>query len=357
MPGKRVTVQDIANALGLSRNTVSKVLNGTGSISDKTRSAILNKAAEMNYKQFAEMAHIKSPLKNRCIALLSHSAMPKTYFGSRLVTGFEKIISEKGYTLSMFIVRENEYASLTLPSNFDKHKVDAIICTEIFDEQYSSMLCELGKPILFADMHANVSSMPLEADGIIMENRHSTYRMVKTLIKAGLTKLSFVGDRSHCLSFRERWEGLTQALSDASLTSFEPANILDADSPNYHDPIWLEKRCQSISQFPEAFICANDFIAISLMRVLKARGLRIPQDLLITGFDDSMEASIVEPKLTTVHIYSEEMGALTAQMLLNRIENPSLIHHICYVKTTPIFRASTGSITDKADFSPPAEGF
>jgi LacI family transcriptional regulator len=96
---------------------------------------------------------------------------------------------------------------------------------------------------------------------------------------------------------------------------------------------------------PSAFICANDFIAINVMKVLKNKNIQIPEDIVICGFDDAPESQIVDPHLTTVHIFNNEMGILAAEMLLSRLKNPTKPFQITHVKTEPIFRGSTGRIT------------
>lgn len=96
-----------------------------------------------------------------------------------------------------------------------------------------------------------------------------------------------------------------------------------------------------MKNLPSAFICANDFIAISTMKALKNKNITIPDEIAICGFDDSPEASIVEPSLTTVHIFSTDMGIIAAEMLISRLKNPSKPYQITHVKTKPIYRKST----------------
>ena len=92
---------------------------------------------------------------------------------------------------------------------------------------------------------------------------------------------------------------------------------------------------------PDAFVCANDYLAVHLMKALKCLNLRIPEDVMVAGFDDSPEATVAEPPLSTVRIPSGEMGFIAAGILLDRIQRPTLPYRCCYIQTTPVWRSST----------------
>ena len=92
---------------------------------------------------------------------------------------------------------------------------------------------------------------------------------------------------------------------------------------------------------PDAFVCANDYLAIQLMVALKRRGLSVPNDVMITGFDGSPESAVVDPPLTTAQIPSVEMGRCAAVLLHMRIKDTSAPFTIIQFKTTPIFRGTT----------------
>ncbi|MEK8213026.1 LacI family DNA-binding transcriptional regulator [Paenibacillus sp. FSL L8-0463] len=116
------------------------------------------------------------------------------------------------------------------------------------------------------------------------------------------------------------------------------------DDRYFADYKWLKERLASMKKLPSAFVCANDFIAIHVIRILKDLNIRIPEEVMVCGFDNAPESRIVEPHLTTVHIHRSEMGFLAAEMLLSRIENPDRPPQVTYVKTKPIFHQSTGHV-------------
>jgi LacI family transcriptional regulator len=351
MLNKKITVQDIADELGISRNTVSKALNNTGTLADATKSKIIQKAIEMGYKQFAYVNN-KSLFStnvsaNKEIALFTHSMPNSTHFGSYLLSGFEEKISNQGYRLPMYVIRDNELNSSSLPSNFNPETIDGIICIELFDKKYSQLICELGIPTLFVDSPCTHNNSPVNADILLMENYHSIYNMTKTLIDNNKTNIGFIGDIYHCESFYERWKGYCAALFDSKIHFDISSSILENDKEPYGNSEWLGNKIMEISVLPDAFICANDFIAINVIKALKHKNLSVPDDILICGFDDSMESKIIEPHLTTVNIPSYEMGDIAANLLLSRIDNPSIPFRTMHVRTLVKFRASTGNILNE----------
>ena len=246
--------------------------------------------------------------------------------------------------MSIHIIRETEIEELALPNNFDIKNVDGIICIELFDKKYIQLISSLEIPTIFIDFISDTLYPELNADIILMENERSTYLITKKLIDTGITDIGFVGDYVHCKSFNERWVGFNKALNDSKLNVNLSSCILEDDSCPYGDFDWMTGQIEKIKKLPSAFVCANDFIAISVMKALKGKGIKIPEEIAICGFDDSPESRIVDPHLTTVHIFNNDMGILAAEMLLSRLKNPSKPYQITHVKTEPVFRASFGGI-------------
>lgn len=343
MSKPKVTIQDIADSLKLSRNTVSKALNGNENIAEETRKKVIEEAIKLKYKHFAFMntENLTAQKKGGNIALFTSHLPTGPHFGSMLLSELEKKISAEGYNLSIHILRDTEINALTLPNNFELKSVDGIVCIEQFDKKYSQLISSLGIPTIFIDCTADMSYNELNADILLMENMHSTYSVTKKLIENGYNKIGFIGDYNHCKSFNERWIGFNKALSDFNIKLNLSYCILDSDQYPYNDFNWIKSKLDNMKNLPSAFIYANDFIAISTMKALKDKNITIPDEIAICGFDDSPEASIVDPSLTTVHIFSSDMGIIAAEMLLSRLKNPSKPYQITHVKTNPIYRKST----------------
>ena len=356
----RVTIQDIADALGVSRNTVSKAINNTGVLADATRDKILKKAVEMGYKQFSyinlEDFRPTAPADSRSsaaetrqigvITLLTTTAIDNSHFSSTMLDKIHRELSRAGYSLNMFRISKEETAACRLPESFSPEKTDAIICIEVFDFAYSSFLAELDIPVLFVDGPAPCPGKKLYADMLLMNNRTEIHSFMAEMYRRGKRSFGFVGETMHCMSFWERFEAMKEALQifglpydeSCSITALDPDSGIDSGEA-YQD--YLEGELAKMPRLPEVFVCANDFVAYDLLMACKRRGLTVPKDFLLCGFDDSPESRVMTPTLTTIHIHSQIMGYSAAQLLLTRLENPNLHYRTVYTETSLMYREST----------------
>lgn len=339
---KRITMQNIADACGLSRNTVSKIFNGRGAVPDSTREYVLAKAQELGYRH-AVNTESPSPLPvpSRNIALLTHSKPLNHNFGSLFITNFTDQICRSGYNLKIFEIAEEDYANRVLPTHFSGSEISGIVAIELFDQEYTRMLCTLGLPLLLIDSYPRAPGDLMQCDLVYMENYASTKAMAARMIKAGARTLGFVGDMNHCSSFLERWNGFRAAMADAGLPVDNRLCILSDDSNPYGEVNWMLKELTAMPCIPDGFVCANDFIAIRVMQALRKMGLSIPRDVMITGFDGSPEAEVVDPPLTTAQIPGADIGRIAAGILLARIFRPEIPFSCTFIRTTPVWREST----------------
>ena len=348
--GKRVTLQEIADALGMSRNTVSRALNNSGSVSSETRSKICQMATAMGYKQFSLVDTADTGTSTLLalkdgkteIALFTHSFPGASHSGTKLLEAFQNRIDSLGYKLSINIIKDNDIESLSLPTNFSMDNIAGILCIELFSEKYSKFLCSLNIPILFVDTPV-LQKFGLAADTLYMENVTSVYRLISSFIQSGKRNISFVGDRFHCQSFNERWQAYVSAMTDSGIGIDTGSCILDDDSSPYKDTDYLTARISELGKMPEVFFCANDYLAICTIKALRQLGKKVPKDVAVCGFDNAPEATIIEPSLTTVKIHSSSMGFIAAEILLSRIANPNTPYKKTYVETDIIIRESTGN--------------
>ena len=340
MAMKRITMQEIADACGLSRNTVSKVFNGRGAVPDVTRNLVLAKAKELGYFSFPEEDKPR-PRPSGNIALLTQHKLLSHNFGAFFITSFTDQISRLGYTMKIFEVAPREIAARQLPPNFDLEHTAGILGIELFDRDYLDLVCSLNKPTVFVDGSARAHYSLINCDFISMENVASEKALVNRMIARGAKKIGFVGDIEHCNSFYERWEGFCSALNEACLPLNRDLCILEPDSELYADTEWLLRHLAAMPAMPDGFACANDYLAIHLMNALKKMGLSIPEDVMVTCFDGSFEAAVIDPSLTTAQIACADIGRLAAYLLDERIRMPGFPYHWTYVKSELIWGHST----------------
>ena len=338
---RRVTIQDVAEACGLSRNTVSKVFNDRGTVPETTRQMVLKKAQELGYLQLSEEGAASPKLHTRHIALLTRHMPGDYHFGSIFIPAFAAQLSRAGYTLMMYEISDEDLRKGNLPTQINLEQTAAILGIELFDQDYINQICDLSLPLILVDGCCGAATSLINCDIISMENLASTMALVDHVIDKGARRIGFIGDADHCNSFHERWIGFYTALARAGLTLDRDLCILDKDSEAYSDEAWLAGRLRQMPQLPDALICVNDYIAIHVMNAVKQLGFSIPGQIMVTGFDGTAQSAVVEPALTTVLIPGVDVGRIAADILLNRIENPSRPPMLSYVRTQPVWREST----------------
>ena len=374
----RVTIQDIADALGVSRNTVSKAINNTGILAEATRERVLRKAVEMGYKQFSYVslpdvgtpagagtqsspapgsgrlsvslpeASESLPRRNGVISMLTTQNLGNSHFSSTMLDRFQRGLTEAGYSFMMHRVTEENLSRKELPATFHPELTDGILCIEMFDSSYSEMICGLGIPTLFVDAPAAFYSRRLASDLLLMDNKTEILTFIREMVARGKKTFGFIGETGHCISFHERFAAMREGLFEAGL-AFEPAYCISSyeeialypDSFTYQD--YLSHQLEQMKRLPEVFVCANDFVAMDTLIAFRKLGIRVPEDVMLCGFDNSPESRVMVPTLTSVHIHSQIMGIAAVNLLLSRIQEPSLHYRTVYTETTLIYRESTGN--------------
>ncbi|MBQ6523742.1 MAG: LacI family DNA-binding transcriptional regulator [Atopobiaceae bacterium] len=344
----RVTIQDIADALGLSRNTVSKALNNSEGLADATRERILQAAIDMGYKQFAyarDLMNAQSRLTSRTavlgdsskreVALITTTYLASPHFSSLMLDAFQNELAQFGLTLNTHRASPANLADLSLPVTLDLDRVVAIVCIEMFDWAYDEMLCDLGVPILFVDGPAHLHGECLPADQLYMESVPQVMQLVNGMLEKGCQRIGFIGNWEHCQSFLERYSAFRLAM----LMAGAPVNSLHCIRENHSDGI---RSClETAGDLPDLFICANDFVALDTLQALREMGLDVPHDVMLAGFDDAAESRRSIPAITTIHTHTQVMAYSAIQLLRTRVEEPSLDFRRVYTETTLIYRAST----------------
>ena len=360
----RVTLQDIADELGLSRNTVSKAINNTGVLAERTRDRVLLKAKEMGYKQFSYLQFDSDPIAklnlpiqkketakqnpNKEIAILSAGFIGSSHFASKMIDRFQKDFSELGYSISMYRIMPMELQSLSLPSSFDPGSISGILCLELFQADYLRMLCGLGLPILMIDGPVSIFEGTIPADQLLMDNQSQLFLFMKEMKRRGKVNISYVGDIHHCQSFYERYSAVCQCVNAFGLN--ETQSITGGTISKYDNSyiLYLEESLRALPALPDVFVCANDFVALDFLNLLQTMGFSVPGDVWLCGFDDSPESRIMVPSLTTIHIHSLIMGQTAVRLLHSRICEPDLPFRTVYTQTDLIYRSSTGDGTAPA---------
>jgi LacI family transcriptional regulator len=357
----RVTIQDIADALGISRNTVSKAINDSPGLAESTRRKILQKATEMGYKQFSYINNVNqgllmpgkdahsignsanAPVKE--IAFFTNGFLGGSHFAITMLDQFQLELSQWGYSLTMHRISSEELQALRLPVTFNRSRTSGIICAELFHCGYARMLCELDIPLLLVDSPACTVKTAINADRLMMDNTQCIFSFISNMVQKGRKEIGFIGHANHCQSFFERYLAFRDAMQlyggmireEFCLTGTYQ-NKQYPSGAEYRS--YIKEHLTTLDHLPDVFVCANDFIAIDSMFVLRQMGLSVPEDVMLCGFDDSPESKFITPSLTTMRIRSKDMGSCAVQLLLSRIQHPNLAYRTLYTTTELVYRES-----------------
>lgn len=351
---QRVTLQDIADELGLSRNTISKAINNTGVLAESTRARVLRKAQEMGYKQFSYMefkenmgselrpAFLAPASSRNEVVILMAGLVSSSHFASPMLESMQQELSELGYSMSMYSIMPEELNSLQLPGALDLDNTAAIVCVELFSAPYCRMLAKLKIPLLMIDGPVTILEGTIPADQLMMDNQKNLYAFAAEMKRRGRSRIGFIGDFRHCQSFYERYIAFRQAVDLYGLKDTGTITGITVRMEREEYLSVLRTSISSVKEWPDVYICANDFIAIDVLRVLHSLDIQVPDDLWLCGFDNSPEARIVTPQLTTIRIHGRSIGHVAVNLILSRISSPESDYRTVYVSTDLIFRKSTG---------------
>lgn len=348
---KKVLIQDIANEMGLSRNTVAKALKNDGIVMEATRKKIIRKAYEMGYQKLApevleelkgepQGENVKTAKETKKYAILM-SPYETDDFWSGVVLGItERIKEENGSCMLLFVTLEDEKNGI-LPSAMLNDEIEGIMCLKVFPQNYTDKIIALGIPIVFMD--SPVLRLPYRCfhDIILLEGAQSVYEITMDLIRRGCRKIGFIGDISYCQSINDRWRGYCTALQDAGLQIDKASCMIECREDRYYSREAIEEGLGAMKELPDAFVCANDYIALVVIQYLKTHQILVPQRVAVTGFDNKKECMIIEPHITSVNTTNRRIGYRVAEQLLWRIANPIMHTEIITIATEPYFRESS----------------
>lgn len=336
---KTVTVSDIADALNLSRNTVSKALNGKH-VPTKTRNMVLHAAIEMGYKGYKLAASSEVSLGQKKFLILSSRLLMNINYYISVLKGIEESLTNYDIELLQFNITNSDSFS-KFKRYLENNTVDGIICIEFFESDYIAELLQLEPNVIFLDFPLCNTVLDGKYDVILPESHHEIKNYCMKLIQEeNCHTFGFVGDYRHCLSFYERFTGMREALFLSGLPVDLQYCILKEDSSPYDSPTLIQALTE-LSALPDCFVAANDTIALNLLTALRQLKVSVPEKVKVIGFDNIAEAKRSNPPLTSVNVNKAALGKKIITQLLDRISNPAQASQIIHITSKIIIRSST----------------
>lgn len=354
---KRVGINDIATYLDISRNTVSKVMNDRGRVSDNIRTKVIEAAIELGYTKLPEhllkehkmsQEHQEVEVsKAKNILVLAIAPDFSTFWGS-IINGITNELTDKGFTCLYNFLNFDQEKVFEVPSIIKEVDIAGIIVMNLYNKEAMEKLATTGIPVVYFDIPLGVDIIEMNTDVVVLEGRKSIYKITRQLIEQGDEVLGFIGDTSYCKSIKERWLGFVNAHEYAGLKLHNEYCFTSHRQGHFYFEKETEGAIESlvhdINLLPDAFVCANDVIAQKVIKKLANYGVRVPEDIRISGFDDIFRGD-EESQLTSVYIDIHQVGRRLAEQVVWRINNPDREHEVIKICGKIQYRQSTNRPT------------
>lgn len=332
---RQVTIVDIARETGVSYSTVSRVLSGFEFVKEETRQRVLEAAQRLGYVANVGARSLAGGRAN-IIGLLV-PGLDNGYIGE-IARGIDEELSRVNYDLMLYTTHRQRGKESIHAHAIANGLTDGLILVVPLVTDYLRELQAQGFPYVLVDQ----SDPSGQSHVVDATNWQGAYEATQYLIQLGHRRIGLITGMMQIASARERLEGYRAALADHDIP-FDLDLVVQGD-------FWQPMGYQAASKLldldhpPTAIFASNDLSAFGAMQAVHERGLRIPEDVSVIGFDDIPQASLVHPKLTTVRQPLDEMGRVAVRMLLEQLENPSQPARRVTLSTQLIVRDSCQAI-------------
>jgi DNA-binding LacI/PurR family transcriptional regulator len=319
---KHATLSDVAAKVGVAPMTVSRVINGSGYVSEETREKVLQAAKKMNYRRNGLARNLKRQKTETVGLVIGDISNP---FSTELANAVRETLSLKGFNLFICISEHSAKEDIAAFEALVDHNVDGLIIATRSNTEGDDRLvgiADSGVPMVVVGRDFTHGSV----DSISADNLSGGFDATQHLIDLGHKRIGFIGASFENRTRLKRLQGYVAALTKNKISIDERLITgrkgTTADAPGYStEAIGYEgmKRLLSLPKRPTAVFARNDFTAVGAISAAKEAGLRIPQDIAVVGFDDTPLALHTTPPLTTVRQPMKRQGQIAAEMLLRRI--------------------------------------
>lgn len=330
MPKKQVTIADIAKACGTSTVTVSKALCGRSGVSEEVRAKIRETADKMGY---VSTKSVSNKMEGVIGVLIPNKFInPNGSFYWALYNNILKLLKSEGISCIQENIGAEEESAISVPNLFSNNRITGVISLGQLSAPYLRMLMNHTNNLVLLDYYVP----GVEVDCVVTNGYDGGYMLTDHLISLGHKEIGFIGTRTATSSIFDRFMGYVKGMLEYGL-EINPEWIIPdrlSDGERF-------ERLELPGRLPSAFVCNCDETAFVAIRDLKARGLSVPGDISVVGYDDYLISEISDPPITTIHVDSEEMAKAAIRALFKRIANPSLPKRTCILTGKLVVKEST----------------
>lgn len=344
---KRPTIKDVAKMAGLSLSTVSLVINKNGYVSEETRINVLRVVKELGYHPSRAAKGLASKTSGNIGFILSddHFSQAEPFY-TMIFLGTEFEARDHNYYILLTTVGKTFKEPQSVPRFLLERNVDGVIIAGKINPKLVDYVDRLGLPMMLVDY-----TFPKKRiSSVLIDNRKGAHLAVQHLVNLGHREIGFIGGDIEHPSLAERFLAYKDCLVANGIAPNQNLMMTDEPDSGMKNGSSAIRRMLERDGKPTAIFAANDAMAIGCMQYVKQRGMKIPDDVAIVGFDDIVSSSHVEPRLTTIKVFKEEMGALAVRSLIESVKSKSRTVVNTYVPVELVVRESTQEFTP-SDFA------
>jgi LacI family transcriptional regulator len=333
-----LTLEDIAKEAGVSRSTVSRVVNNDPNVSDNVRQRVHQVILTTGYQPHAaarSLASHRSWMIGLVLPRTVSSFFTDPYF-PRLTQGVAQACNQQNYTLGLFLLETPEDEKRIFPRISRKGLLDGILIqTAEMDDILLERLVNSDFPIVIVGRPYNTT----EISYIDVDNESASYKAVCHLISLGYERIGTITGRMNSTAGIDRLQGYLKAIKEHR-GEVDETLIAEGDFTEQSGYLAMKKL---LPHKPEAIFAASDTMAIGAIRAARNLGLNIPKDIAFIGFDDLPVASLSDFKLTTIRQPIIQFGGKAVDILIDLIENGTKPFRRVILETELVIRDSCGA--------------
>lgn len=335
---KRPTIKDVARKAGLALSTVSLVINNSGYVSEEARKKVLQAIKELGYHPSRAARGLASKTSGNIGFILSedHFSLAEPFY-TKIFLGTEFEARNHNYYILLTTVGARFREPADVPRFLLEHNVDGVIIAGRVNEKLIAHVDRMGVPIVLVDFDVPRKHY----SSVQIDNHKGACLAVEHLLSLGHREIGFVGGDITHPSIAERYRSFLDCMTDHHIHPNPQLIVTDLPGTAVDDGAQGLKTILDRGGRPSALFAANDAMAIGCMQHARQRGLRIPQDISLVGFDDIETSAHLEPPLTTVKVFKEELGAAAVRTLVQTVKAKSATTVTVHIPVELVVRSST----------------
>lgn len=297
---KPPTMNDVAQAAGVTQATVSYVLNNSNEISEPVKKRVLEAAEQLGYIRNSVARNLKLKRSNTVGIIVPD--VTNSYY-SQMIKYTEKIIREHGHFTFICITMHNpELEDWYITSLIEQKVAGVVVCYGLANEQMLKKFVSYNVPFVVLD--GDLQGEQIEAPCVLVNNIKGSFLAVQQFVSLGITKIAFCSETTYNKALKDRYEGFMLAIKEFGLQKQLQHIYIAPEDVEQYDKIALgyiaAEEILSSSK-PTGIFATNDEIAIGVMKKLRENNIRVPHDIAVIGYDNVPLSGIITPSLTTIN--------------------------------------------------------